>query len=89
MSKHTKEFKEQIVALYKSGKSAPFLSKECDIPVHCIYSWYQRLDLEKEPKQALSEEDKTRRRLEKEIADLRLENEILKKAVLIIGKKQS
>lgn len=85
--KHDEAFWRNIIALNKDGKSVSFLMSEYGITRSSFY--YYRRRFQDEENGSLSEEDKDKKlaRLEKEKAKLELENEILKKAVLIIGEK--
>lgn len=86
---YTDEFKKQIVALYQSGKSVSCLAKEYNVTRAAAYKWIKQFtnsgsfkikdnhfDLEKQVIQ-----------MNKELKQLRMENDILKQAALIIGRK--
>jgi len=82
-SKFTKDFKETIVELYKSGKTAPELSREYGVSTQLIYLWV------KESKKSIDDvmESEELKALRKEVQQLKIENEILKKATAIFAKK--
>ena len=85
--KHYDEsFRRHLVGLYYSGKSVLFLANEYNVSRENLYVWIRKYK-ESEPVEegALSLSDQ--RKLLKELEQVKLENEILKKAVLIIGKK--
>ena len=84
-SKYTEEFKNTIIELYKSGKSIAELHVEYGIPKSTICTW------NKENSTVLaSEEDsltlKEFKELKKELNKIKVENEILKKAMAILAK---
>lgn len=85
--KHYDEsFKRHLVELYYSGKSVLFLANEYDVSRENLYVWirkYKETETVEEGSLSLSDQ----RKLIKELEQVKLENEILKKAVLIIGKK--
>jgi len=82
---YNKDFINQIVNLYSSGKTVMELSGEYGIPNQTISRWCQKyvksIDAGEEK---LSQDDVNK--LKKEIARLALENEILKKATAIFAK---
>ena len=58
---YSREFKDQIVELFKLGKPVPQLAEEFGVGTSILY------------------------RLRREVSHLRLENDILKKAAVILG----
>lgn len=81
------EFKNQIVELYNSGQSVTSLSREYGVTNVTIYKWIKELS----PIQISEEEQVTSKdykKLKKRIAQLEMENEILKKATAIFARKQ-
>lgn len=86
---YTEEFKKQIVALYNSGKSGPALEKEYGVSKTTIYGWVKMYANSGSFKLSdnMSESEKKLRKLEKENKQLRMENDILKQAALIMGRK--
>ena len=89
MKSYDEFFKKKIVELYESGKKVSLLCAEYDITRPTLYTWiakYKTPITEKiAGKESLTLEEQ--QLLIKELEQARLENEILKKAVLIIGKK--
>ena len=86
MSKNGKrfsdEFKKQIVELYNSGSSVSYLSREYGVTNVTIYKWIK----ESSPIQISEEEQITAKeyeKLKKRIAELEMENDILKKTTVI------
>ena len=83
--KYTEEFKNTIIELYKSGKSLAEINVEYGIPKSTISTWAK----ENSPV-VLSCEDsitlKEFKAMKKEMARIKEENEILKKAMAILAK---
>ena len=86
-NRYSSEFKNQIVDLYHSGKPVMELSSEYGVSTVTIYKWIQNLS----PIQVSEDETMTNqdyKALKKKIAQLEMENEILKKATAIFARKQ-
>ena len=88
---YTREFKDQIVELFKLGKTVPQLFEEFGVGTSILYRWVQSpaetAQLGSAASRAVgdgSEADELRR-LRREVSHLRLENDILKKAAVILG----
>ena len=86
---HSTEFKTMIVELKQSGMSTKDLSKEYDLNPSMISRWLREYkansgDLSK-PKELTSQELELRA-LRKELKDVKIERDILKKAVSIFSK---
>jgi len=82
---YPEEFKKQIVELYENGKTVINLASEYGLVEQTIYKWIHRY----EPF-AKNEEGETVTRadvkaMQKRIAELEMENEILKKATAIFA----
>ena len=86
---YNEEFKKQIVNLYKSGKPAMEIAKEYDISKTTLYTWarYYESSGSFKIKDNRSDEEKELLRLRKENKQLLMENDILKQAALIMGRK--
>ncbi|WP_342263796.1 transposase [Spiroplasma endosymbiont of Clivina fossor] len=86
---YSEEFKKQIVMLYKNGKSVINLGKEYNLPKPTIYSWVKNYNNSGsfKAKDNHTVEENELIALRKELIQLRMENDILKQAALIIGKK--
>ncbi len=86
---YSEEFKKQIVMLYKNGKSVINLGQEYNLPKPTIYSWVKNYNnsgsFKAKDNRTLEENEIIT--LRKELKDLKMENDILKQAALIIGKK--
>ena len=82
-------FKKQIVELVNNGKSIPEISKEYDLAKSNVYKWINDYNNSGSFKAAdnRTEEENKLLALEKENKQLRMENDILKQAALIMGRK--
>ena len=87
--RYKEEFKKQIVSLYNNGKSLADLNGEYGIAKSTISTWIERyngsgsfnIDDNR------TEEEKELIELRKKLKQLEMENDILKQAALILGKK--
>ena len=71
------EFREQIVALHRSGRSVAELAREFEPTEHTIRAWIEKAD----PATASADADRDElRRLRKEVRRLQQERDILAKA---------
>jgi len=85
--RYSEEFKQQIVDLYNSGSSVSHLSREYGVTNVTIYKWIKELS----PIKISDKEEMTSKEYEamkKRIAELEMENEILKKATAIFARKR-
>lgn len=80
--KYSLEFKKMIVDLYQSGESVSKLNSEYGVAIPTIYHW---IDLYKKDSKGTSNSDVIA--LQKRLAKLESENDILKKALTIFAKK--
>lgn len=87
--KFTDEFKEQIVQLYLNGKSKSDIRKEYDLYASTLDNWIkQHQDTGSfKSKDNLSDAEKELIELRKRNKQLEMENDILKQAALIMGRK--
>ena len=87
--RYTNQFKKQIVSLYNNGKSVSDIVKEYSITRASIYNWIKKYNSTGSfnSEDNKSEEQKKLERLEKENQQLKMENDILKQAALILGQK--
>ena len=86
-NRYSGEFKNQIVDLYHAGKPVMELSSEYGVSTVTIYKWIQNLS----PIKVSEDETMTNqdyKALKKKVAQLEMENEILKKATAIFARKQ-
>ena len=91
--RYTSEFKDQAVELVGLGKPVPEVAEELGIGTSILYGWVrqkaQPAQLGSEGLRVAGEEPAAHelRRLRRENVHLRLENDILKKAAVILGTK--
>lgn len=85
----TEEFKQQMVQLYNSGKSKADINREYDLTPSALNRWIQRINTSGSTKEAdnRSPEENELLKLRKENQQLKMENDILKQAALIFGRK--
>jgi transposase len=88
--RYTSEFKAQAVELVACGKPVPEVAEDLGIGSGNLYRWVQAsqpAQLGSGSLRAVGEEAEADelRRLRREIAHLKLENDILKKAAVILG----
>lgn len=80
------EFKQTIVSLYDSGKTVAELCSEFHISISSVNRWRKEFGNSISSKNTQSIEDKQRiKALEKELKSIKLERDILKKAVSIFS----
>ncbi len=86
--RYTEEFKQQIVDLYNSkAKTVRDLSGEYGVSTVTIYEWIKQLSpVRISDTEEMSSKDYDK--MKKRIAELEMENEILKKATAIFARKQ-
>jgi len=85
----TKEFKEQVVLLYTSGKPRSEIIKEYELTPSAFDKWvrqYKDSGLFEEKDNRTPEQEELIK-LRKENQRLAMENDILKQAALIMGRK--
>lgn len=88
--KYSKEFKEQLVALYHSGKSQMDITREYELSSHSlICTWIKQYEKSGSFKlsENLSPLEKELLAVKKRNKQLEMENDILKQAALIMGRK--
>lgn len=85
----TKEFKEQIVQLHASGKPRGEIIKEYELTSSAFDKWVRqhKTSGSSEEKDNRTPEQEGLTRLRKENLRLAMENDILKQAALIMGRK--
>jgi transposase len=91
--RYTKEFKAQAVDLVRHGKPVQEVAQDLEVGRNLIYKWIQKETqapqlgsegLRAEGEESVADE---RGRLRRQNARLQLENDILKKAAVILGTK--
>lgn len=88
--RYSKEFKAQAVELVRNGQPVAELAEELEITSGMLYKWVRQApQLGSEGARAEGEESEADelRRLRRLSAKLQLENDILKKAAVILGTK--
>ena len=87
--KFTEEFKLQMVQLHANGKPSNEIIKEYDLTPSTFHKWVQQYNNSQSFKQKdnLTPEQKELLKLRKENKQLLMENDILKQAALIMGRK--
>lgn len=90
MAKHYEEaFKKQIVALYNNGKTLADINKEYGIAKSTVKTWIERYNNSGsfDVNDNRTEEEIELIKLRKQVKQLEMENDILKQAALILGRK--
>lgn len=85
----TEEFKLQMVKLYNNGKPIAEIVREYDLTRSAFTRWIAQYNNSGSFKASdnRTEEEKELIKLRKEIQQLKMENDILKQAALILGQK--
>lgn len=85
----TSEFKQQLVNLYRSGKRKCDIVREYDIASSLLDKWIDQADNSGSFKERdnRTPEDQELLELRKQNQQLKMENDILKQAALILGRK--
>lgn len=85
----TDEFKMQMVNLYNNGKPRSEIIREYDLTPSAFNAWVKKYNSTGSFKACdnRTEEEKELIRLKKENQQLKMENDILKQAALIMGRK--
>ena len=87
--KYEDEFKKQLVALFNNGKSLADLNREYGVAKSTIKSWIERYNKTESfnVDDNRTKEEKELIKLKKKCKELEMENDILKQAALILGRK--
>jgi transposase len=90
---YTNDFKQGAVKLVlEQGRIVPTAAKELGISINTLYGWvrkYQQHGADAFPgKGHLMPQDEELRRLRKELADVTMERDILKKAMAVFSRHQ-
>ena len=85
---YTASFKRKIAELRETGKSINTIASEYGMAKQTIINWHKQYKNSGSFKATdnLSNEEKELRQLRKEVKQLRMENDILKQAALILGR---
>ena len=81
MKRYDAEFKKEVIKRYMAGESIAAISRETGVGEQTLHKWKSELVRTDD-----GEVDKEKLQMRKEIRELRMENEILKKAALIFGR---
>jgi transposase len=86
---YTEEFKQQLVQLYNNGKTREEIIREYDLTPSALGQWISRINKSGSSREAdnRTPEQEELIKLRKENAHLKMENDILKQAALILGRK--
>jgi transposase len=88
---YSKEFKQKAVELSNVRGNVQEIARELDVPAEFIYRWRKEMDLNPSlafggnGKKQLTEEQKELAKLRRELDDVKMERDILKKAVSIFS----
>lgn len=83
--KYDEDFKREAVKLVKdTGKPATEIARDLGIDVKNIYNWISK----SKDYGSLTDQGKEMLKLKKELADVKMERDILKKAVAIFSQQQ-
>lgn len=87
--RYTDEFKLQIVNLFNNGKPIKEIVAEYNIARSTVNKWASDYNSTKsfKAKDNRTQEENELIKLKKEVAQLKMENDILKQAALIMGRK--
>lgn len=85
----TDEFKEQMVKLFNSGKLRSEIAREYDLTPSALNNWIRRMNATGSAKERDNRTPEATEllRLRKENQKLKMENDILKQASLILAQK--
>ena len=85
----TEQFKQQMVQLHNSGKPRSEIIKEYDLTPSSLDNWIRRINATGSAKECdnRTPEEIELLKLRKENQRLKMENDILKQAALIFGRK--
>jgi len=86
---YTEEFKKQLVQLHNNGKPGGEIVKEYDLTASAFAKWVKRINATGSSREAdnRTPEQEELLKLRKENQRLKMENDILKQAALIFGRK--
>lgn len=87
-TRYPEEFKQQIVDLYNAGTSVTKLANEYGLVEQTIYKWIKLYSPVIQEDDGATISMKEYKALQKKMAQLEMENEILKKATAIFAKEQ-
>ena len=85
----TQEFKHQMVQLYLNGKPAHEITEEYDLSAASVHTWVEQYNKTEsfKARDNMTPEQVELIQKDKRIKELEMENDILKQAALIIGRR--
>lgn len=83
--KFSRPFKEQAVQLVQGGKPVGQVAADLEIRSNMLYRWIKQLAGASNKSESSTDPARELGRLQRQIADLKMENAILKKAAVILG----
>ena len=86
-TRYPEEFKRQIVDLYHAGMPVTKLANEYGLVEQTIYKWIKNYSPIVEQEDGSTVSMKDYKELQKKLAQLEMENDILKKATAIFARK--
>ena len=87
-TQYPKEFKDEAVALVlNQGYSVPEAAKSLGVAANMLYRWKQQFEEREQGALLGGDEREELKRLRKEVKELRMEKEILKKASAFFAKE--
>lgn len=81
MKRYDKEFKKEVIKRYLAGATIAGLARETGVNEQTLHKWKNGMVVKED-----GEVDQEKLAMRKEIRELKMENEILKKAALIFGR---
>ena len=83
---YPEEFKKQIVELYENGRTVIELAREYGLVEQTVYKWIHRYEPVGKNEKGKTVTQADVKAMQRRIAELEMENEILKKATAIFAK---
>lgn len=84
---YAKDFRDQVLELVKNGRPVSQVAKELDMSRHVIYSWIRKEDEKVKKKEPVSPIEEENMRLRRELEDITMERDILKKVMAVFSKQ--
>jgi transposase len=86
--KYDEEFKLKALEMYHNGKRGMEVCKALGIPDSTFWNWIRKLELEKEEIRRSNPSSEDACLLKKELEEVKMERDILKKALAIFSKQR-
>lgn len=90
--KYTREFKIKAIELAELKRDVPSVAQDLGVSRAMIYRWKREMDKDQKAcfpgngKESLTDQELELKRLQRELDDVRMERDILKKAISIFSK---